>query len=243
MKKNRILIVEDEAIIGMHLKSSLAGLGYDVVGLVKNAEEALRECGAQRPDLILMDIVMPGAMDGIEAARVIMKTYDIPVVYLTGNADMATVARARETNPYGYVIKPINAQHLFSTIDTALHRRALEMELRDSEEKYRRIAENMVDLISWVDRDDNFTYVSPSHRKILGYDPADLCRMKFFDVVHPEDKKMVVDAYRHFIGKEPFIRGEYRCRAAGGGVSLDGIDHHLPVRARRNVRRRRFLLP
>ncbi len=216
MKKNRILIVEDEAIIGMHLKTALAGLGYDAAGPVKNAEEAVRECGLRRPDLILMDIVMPGSMDGIEAARVIMNTYDIPVVYLTGNADMATVARARETNPYGYVIKPVNVQHLFSTIDTALHRRGLEMKLRDGEEKYRRIAGNMVDLISWVDRDDNFTYLSPSHRKILGYDPDALYRMKFFDVVHPEDKKMVVDVYRHFIGKEPFIRGEFRCRTAGG---------------------------
>ncbi len=216
MKKNRILIVEDEAIIGMHLKATLSGLGYDVVGLVKNAEETVRECGTRLPDLILMDIVMPGAMDGIEAAGIIMKTYDIPVVYLTGNADMTTVARARETNPYGYVIKPINAQHLFSTIDTALHRRGLEMKLRDSEVKYRRIAENMVDLISWVDRDDNFTYVSPSHQKLLGYTLDDLYRMKLFDLVHPDDKKMVAEAYRNFIGRQPFIRGEFRCRTAGG---------------------------
>ncbi len=228
MTKQRVLIAEDEAIIGMHLKSALTGLGYEVIGVVNNAADAVRRCGESRPDIILMDIVMPGTMDGIEAAREIMNAYDIPVVYLTGNADMATVARARETNPYGYIIKPVNAQHLFSTIDTALNRRALEMKLRDSEEKYRLVAENMVDLISWVDRDDNFTYVSPSHQRILGYDLDEMFRMKFFDVVHTDDRKMVIDAYRHFIGEKPFIRGEFRCQKADGNyVWMDSTTTYL----------------
>ncbi len=228
MTKKRILIAEDEAIIGMHLKTSLAGLGYEVVGMVKNAGEAVRECGGTLPDLILMDILMPGDMDGIDAARVIMNTYDIPVVYLTGNADMATVTRARETNPYGYVIKPINVQDLFSTIDTALHRRGLEMRLRESEEKYRRIAENMGDLISWIDRDDKITYVSPSHQKILGFKPEDLYRMNIFDLPHPDDKHMVMNAYRYFMDKTPFIRGEFRCRNAEGNyVWMDSTTTYI----------------
>lgn len=216
MSKKRILIVEDEAIIAMHLQSTLDGLGYDTVGLTHNASDAIRACGELRPDIILMDIVIPGGMDGIEAAKIIMNTYDIPVVYLTGNADRQTVLRARETNPYGYVIKPVNAQHLFSTIDTALNRRVLERKLRDSEDQYRRVVENMSDLISSVDRNGRYTYLSPSHTKILGYSLDDLFGMDLFEMVHPDERKEVADIYRTMVGKKPYIRGEFRCRHADG---------------------------
>lgn len=169
MTKKRVLIVEDEAIIAMHLKNSLAGMGFEVAGAAQTAQEAIAKCGEVRPDLILMDIVLPGGMDGIEASTVIASSYDIPVVYITGNADMATVKRARETNPYGYVIKPINAQDLFSTIDTALHRRGLEMKLRESEARHRLVTDMISDVVWTTDANFNVTYISPSVEKVMGF--------------------------------------------------------------------------
>ncbi len=169
MTKKRVLIVEDEAIIVMHLRNTLAGMGFEVAGAVQTAHDAIAQCGEVRPDLILMDIMLPGGMDGIEASTVIQASYDIPVVYITGNADMTTVKRARETNPYGYVIKPINAQDLFSTIDTALHRRGLEMKLRESEARRRLITDMMSDVVWTTDAALNITYVSPSVEKVMGY--------------------------------------------------------------------------
>src|SRR5512138_901940 len=122
MAKKRILIVEDEAVVAMHIQNSLVNLGYEVSGCVKTGESAIRTATEQRPDLILMDIVLSGPMDGIEAAKVIRDNLSIPVVYMTGNADVPTITRARDTEPHGYILKPVNILHLYSMIDTALNR-------------------------------------------------------------------------------------------------------------------------
>ncbi len=135
MKKKRIIIVEDESIIGMDIRDVLVNLGYEVSALIPSGEEAVRVVRETRPDLVLMDIIIPGKIDGIEAAKIIRDRTNIPVVYMTGNVDLATVERARESGPYGYVLKPINTQDLFSTIDTALARHALEMDLKEKTEE------------------------------------------------------------------------------------------------------------
>lgn len=186
MTKKRVLIVEDEAIIVMHLRNTLAGMGFEVAGAVQTAQEAIARSGEIRPDLILMDIMLPGGMDGIEASTVIQSSYDIPVVYITGNADMATVKRARETNPYGYVIKPINAQDLFSTIDTALHRRGLEMKLRQSEARHRLVTDMMSDVVWTTDADFNITYVSPSVEKVMGFTVEERMSHKLGEMIPPD---------------------------------------------------------
>ncbi|OHD66997.1 MAG: hypothetical protein A2176_16110 [Spirochaetes bacterium RBG_13_51_14] len=151
MEKPRILIVEDESVIVMNLENNLAELGYEVCGYVSTGKKAVRKAAELEPDLILMDIVLKGTMDGIEAAKIIKDTLDIPIVYMTGNADVPTITRARETDPHGYLLKPINMLHLFSTIDTVLRRHTLEIRLRENEEKLRRIIENSKDGIILVD--------------------------------------------------------------------------------------------
>ncbi|MBN1532889.1 MAG: PAS domain S-box protein, partial [Spirochaetes bacterium] len=129
MEPARILIVEDEAIISLHIRKMVEKMGYVAAGVVTSGEEAVERAEEFRPDLVLMDIILSGPMDGVDAARRIRDRLRIPVVYLTAHADIATVKRARESAPFGYVLKPVNAQDLFSTIDTALHRHALEVEL------------------------------------------------------------------------------------------------------------------
>ncbi len=104
---------------------------YDVVDSVTSGEEAVTAAANLAPDLVLMDIILSGKMDGIEAARQVRERMNIPVVFLTAHADAGTVMRARESEPFGYVMKPVNMEDLFSTIDTALHRHRLERELAE----------------------------------------------------------------------------------------------------------------
>ena len=211
-----ILVVENEAIIGMHIRKALDGFGFIVPEVARNAADALSSANELRPELILMDIALPGGMDGIDAAKIVHDTLGIPVVFMTGNADVATVQRARETNPYGYVLKPVNVQHLFSTIDTALNRHRLERKLKESEERFRRLTDNMTDMVSQVDGVGTLVYVSPSHKKILGYDPEALCGQNVFDRVHPDDQAYIMEEFERVRDLDSFTRGTYRYRHADG---------------------------
>ena len=120
MKK--ILIVEDSALVALEISETLKNLGYNVVGEAASGLEAIEMARDLKPDLILMDIILKGDMDGIEAADRIYSNYDIPVIYLTAHSDEATLERALKTNAFGYLIKPFNDRELYSNIEITLHK-------------------------------------------------------------------------------------------------------------------------
>ncbi len=128
MAKNKIMIVEDEGIVALQIKTVLEQRGYEVVDTVPSGEEALARIGEAQPDLILMDMKLQGAMDGVEAADLIRKQHDVPVIFLTAHSDDKTVARAREATPYGYLLKPFNAQELYITAEITLHKHRIDRE-------------------------------------------------------------------------------------------------------------------
>lgn len=130
MPNERILIVEDEAIVAADLEDRLQGLGYTVVGKAVTAADALRKAGETKADLVLMDIVLQGGADGTQAAEDIAKLYALPVVYVTAHTDEATVKRAQATRPYGYVLKPFDERELSIAIEIALYRNRVEAQLR-----------------------------------------------------------------------------------------------------------------
>ena len=101
-----ILVVEDEKIVAADIASTLEGLGYSVPGVVSSGEEAVRRVGELHPDLVLMDIVLGGQMDGVQAARLLRQRFSIPVVFLTAFADGDSLNRARASEPFGYIVKP-----------------------------------------------------------------------------------------------------------------------------------------
>ena len=105
-KPVRVLVVEDESIVAMDLKNSLKVLGYEVVGTAPTGEEAIAKANQTRPDLILMDIILKGEMDGIQASETIRAHLDIPVIFLTACADDKTLQRAKITEPMCYLLKP-----------------------------------------------------------------------------------------------------------------------------------------
>jgi len=127
-----IFIVEDEVIVANDIKETLKNLGYDVTGIAKSGEDALEKVEELRPDLVLMDIHLATAMDGIEAAGIIHTRFDIPVIYLTAYADKALLDRAKVTEPFGYVIKPFDERELQSTIEIAFYKHKHDLQIREA---------------------------------------------------------------------------------------------------------------
>ena len=138
----RILVAEDDVIVGQDIEESLRGLGYEVAGLVRTGEEAVQAARELAPDLVLMDIRMPGLIDGVEAADRILEHMEVPVVYLTAYSDDSTVTRAKETGPFGYLVKPFDDRELKTSIELAIYRHHTDRLVRESRERYRRLFED-----------------------------------------------------------------------------------------------------
>jgi len=130
------MIVEDEGVVALELEECLRQLGYTVAAVASTGAEAMARAADIRPDLVLMDVRLKGEMDGIEAARQIMGGHGIPVVYLTAHSDDATVQRARETAPFGYVLKPWEEKSLQIAIELALHKARAEADIRNERDWY-----------------------------------------------------------------------------------------------------------
>jgi CheY-like chemotaxis protein len=120
--KSKILIVEDVSIEAMNFEQSLKSLGYNVVGVTATGEDAIKKVVELKPDLVLMDIILKGDMDGIETATQIKKEFDTAVVYLTAHPEESIVKRAKLTSPYGYLTKPVNKTELKNTIELSLYK-------------------------------------------------------------------------------------------------------------------------
>jgi len=134
MNKAKILVVEDEGVLAKGIERKMTTLGYTVTGIAFSGEEAVRMAEQERPDLVLMDIKLDGEMDGVEAAGHIREKFDIPVVYLTAYSDKETIRRAKITEPYGYVLKPVTERELECNIEMTLYRHNIEAELLKKKE-------------------------------------------------------------------------------------------------------------
>src|ERR1700733_88663 len=121
-----ILLVEDEAIVAKDLQESLVEMGYDAFAIASSAEEAIACASVRRPDIVLMDIHIKGRCDGIDAAEILAEKFHSAVIYLTAHAADATIQRAKKTEPYGYLLKPVKSVELRSVIEIALYRRELD---------------------------------------------------------------------------------------------------------------------
>ncbi|MGZ7135883.1 MAG: methanogen output domain 1-containing protein [Methanobacterium sp.] len=129
--KGKILVVEDERIIASGIKRDLENMGYSVASIASSGLEAIEKAGLENPDLVLMDIVLKGDMDGIEAAHEIINRYNLPIIYLTAYADKEILERAMVTEPYGYLIKPFNESELEANIQMALYKHKAEQKRKE----------------------------------------------------------------------------------------------------------------
>jgi len=134
MEKIKILIVEDEVIVAKDIGDTLLSLGYSVTGTASSAEEALDLSELTEPDIVLMDIMLEGELDGTEAAEIIRSRFNIPIIFLTAYSNDNTLQRAKTTNPYGYILKPFQETDLYTTIEIALHKHGTQRKLIEETE-------------------------------------------------------------------------------------------------------------
>jgi hypothetical protein len=169
----RILIVEDEILVARDLEQQLAALGYQIVGIAATGARALQLVAETQPHLILMDIRLQGALDGITTAEQIRQQYLLPVVYLTAHTDSATVERARITEPFGYILKPFEERELRTIIEMALYKHAAERKLRASERRFATTLRSIGDAVIATDEQGFVTYMNPTAEAITGWPLTD----------------------------------------------------------------------
>lgn len=193
--QRRILVVEDDRIIAENLKISLMKMGYTVTSIVSSGEQAIEGVAEVRPDLVLMDIVLQGEMDGIEAADQIRSSFNVPVIYISAYGDEETFKRAKTTGPFGYLLKPFEERELYITIETALFRHEMEEKVRESEEKYHDLVELANDGIAII-QDQVLKYANPRLAHITGYSVDELMGSSFTAYIHPDHRSVVLERYR-----------------------------------------------
>ncbi len=172
--KPKILIVEDERLVAEDIRISLEGMGYEVNGMVGSGEDAKQHILTNQPDLILMDIVLQGEINGIVTADQIRSQYDIPIIYLTAYADSDTIDQAKKTQPYGYILKPFEDQEVHSTIEMVLYKHQMEKKLRENEAWLSTILKSIRDGVIATDTTGHIIYMNEAALQITGWPEKDV---------------------------------------------------------------------
>lgn len=170
----RILVVDDEAIITMQLEGCISSMGHKVIGMAASGDDAIAKAQAMKPEIILMDIVMPGKTNGIAAAKEIYENLGIPVILITSYADDKIIDEAKKANPYGYIVKPFNERELKASIELALFRKKNEGFKTGKRKPNKMHPRNQMDLASFLENgepgegpDDVDTFIEPDSRLVL----------------------------------------------------------------------------
>jgi PAS domain S-box-containing protein len=183
MSKASILIVEDSFIVAKHLQQTLEGEGYHVLGAESSGEAALKSIEKKSPDLVLMDIMLTGKLDGVETSRIVKMKHNIPVIYITALSDKETIQRAKITEPFGFITKPFEDRELFTSIEMALYKHSIDTRLKQSEEKYFSTVKSIGDGVILIDSNYDVMYMNPSAVKILEVSESDAIGKSVFQVV------------------------------------------------------------
>lgn len=147
MGQARILVVEDEVIVARAISSQLSQLGYVVTGTASSGKVAIAKALETQPELVLMDIILKGEMDGIATASHIREQLDVPVIFLTAYGDNNTLERAKITQPFGYIVKPFTTKDLKIAIEIGLLKHQLERELRQNRDQLATLLNSISDAV------------------------------------------------------------------------------------------------
>jgi len=182
MKKTKILLVENENIVARDIENMLRELGYDVLAVLSTGKEAVEKAETLQPDLVLMDVRLQGGIDGVEAANLIYRGFDIPVVYLTAYADEITMERAKLTEPYGYILKPFEERELQTSIEIALYKYKMEMQLKERERWLFTVLKSIGDAVITTDNKGAITFMNPLAEKLTGWQQKEALNKPLDDV-------------------------------------------------------------
>jgi len=185
----RILLVDDEVIIATQLEERLTFLGYDIVGMASSGREAVDMARRFRPDLILMDVVMPGELDGIAAARCIRKELGTPIVFLTAYTDKELIERAKSLEPLGYILKPFQDEQISAAVEIALHNDRMARKLHESENRYRELMEIVPHGVVETDPNLFITFANRAYQRMLGYSDRSMEGLHILDLIPPGEQR------------------------------------------------------
>lgn len=186
---HKIMVVDDEIIISVHLERRLQHMGYDVVGRANSGKRSIDMAEDLRPDIILMDIVMPGEIDGIEAAGKIRERMDIPVIFMTAYADDQYVSRAKKVEPYGYILKPFHEDQVRVAIEIALSRKEFERGVYRHAEQLFSIIDTFNDAIVSLDHTGDVIFWNRKATDLFGYTSGEMIGKKFTPFLSEQARK------------------------------------------------------
>ena len=184
-----VLVVEDERIVAKDIMRTLTALGYSVVGVAHSGEEALDKARSLSPSLVLMDISMPGHVDGIQAAQLVTEELNVPVVYLTAFSDVATLDRAKRSEPFGYLLKPFKDAELRCVIEIALYRHSVEALLREREQLLSTTLRSIGDAVIVTDADERITFLNRIGEQLTGWASAEVIGKPVMEILNLLDAK------------------------------------------------------
>jgi PAS domain S-box-containing protein len=173
MVQAKILVVEDEVIVARTIASQLTQLGYSVVGTASSGATAIDKANRTQPDLVLMDVMLKGGMDGITAASQICSQRDVPIVFLTAYADENTLQRAKSTLPLGYIVKPFSPGELRVAVELALFKHQVDKELRTNRAYLSTLLHSMNDAVIATDEQGFVTFMNPAAEALTGWREAE----------------------------------------------------------------------
>ncbi|HAG84029.1 MAG TPA: hybrid sensor histidine kinase/response regulator [Cyanobacteria bacterium UBA12227] len=186
----KILIVEDETITAQAIAAQIKRLGYEVADIVNSGQAALAKVAENRPDLVLMDIVLKQReMDGIEAAAQMRSHFKIPVIYLTAHTEETILSRAKVTEPFGYIVKPFNQRDLRIAIEIGLYRHRMEQQLIEREKLLSTILDSTSDAVIATDEIGCITYMNPMAETLTGWQSFEALGKSITEVVQIIDER------------------------------------------------------
>jgi PAS domain S-box-containing protein len=180
------MIVDDEVIIATQLEERLTSLGYDIVGMASTGSEAIEMARELLPDLILMDIVMPGKFDGIAAAKQIQEEFNIPFIFITAYTDRDLIERAKNIEPLGYILKPFQDEQITASIEIALYNNIIAAKLKESEDRYRNLVEIIPHGIVEIDTEFRISFANRALHFITEYPHGELVGKLISDLFSTE---------------------------------------------------------
>jgi PAS domain S-box-containing protein len=200
MKKAKILIVEDEAIIARNLKYKLEEFGYIVSGIVDSGQKALNSIKKIKIDLVLMDIMIHGKINGIETAKKIRSDFDIPVIYLTAYTDSDTIKEAKITEPFAYLCKPIKSEDLYAALEIAFYMHRVKKQLIEKDTWLSTLLRSISDAVIATDIKGKITFMNPKAEELCGW-KAEESKGKSLDQVFKIIKENTHKPVTHFVEK------------------------------------------
>ncbi|MBU2506544.1 MAG: response regulator, partial [Bacteroidetes bacterium] len=168
-EKARILVVEDEGIVAENLATAISDMGYEVVGRAVSADEAVKKALELKPDLVLMDIVLKGKKNGIDASDEIKKKMDIPIIFLTAYSDIDFIERAKSIEPYAYIVKPFQPRQLLASIEMALYKSQMEKKLQETQEWFSITLKSIGDCVIATDSKGYVKFMNTVAEAVTGW--------------------------------------------------------------------------